>query len=1191
MATWAIEVRVPGAGGAWTAISPNVGLTYGKDLNQLQTLDVVLPLLSGAEEALVIEGNDIRILADASERWYGQIRDVKNDPYTKKWPVKALGKGVLAQDKTWASRREWVNIPPEVIVDEVLGNVMDEELRAGLVCHLDGETMNAAGDGLEDLSGNGNDALFRPTSGDTSSRIGKWGLAREFDGNDDWMNLGDVVDFEPASRFSVVIHVNLVQTGDAQDLVDKHQSGTFLGYLVRVLTNGDIVVLLGNGTATTTLTSTTLNYPYDGAWHDIVVRWDDSDDDVFVELDGESENLGTFAGPISHGTKSLRIGGPAFVNHIEGGVDLFLFYNDRRLSLAQSRAAAGRGIYAGGLLADSFAPISFRAENDSRLRIVDGICKAIGAEWFTDRDGDDRDRFRLVTLRGGAPSTDSFRLGQTVVPPITRDQDREAVRNDIIALGYGDGQNQLRSRIWHATTIRDFLSQDYTASDTGPINVEDGSTFPTSGIVFVGMERVLYVGKSATQLGTTSVDRGAGAGNPPTTGYEADGYESLDAYLHKKRVAVWLHADTTTTPDTYYDPSIPQTGSSIQVNTHRQDSIADKAIIDQNTLDRLAQRLLDSYKDPRDSVWLNVREDDLVAEVGDDVDLLNFDGSALWGSPYRLHAYRFTRAGSHWEMDLGSPRDVAEAEMAQLREEMRLSRAYGQGADNEMTMVFFDNIKGATTPPGIPLRGIFETPAEAKAVNEVRVLSLAMQPFRSYVGGPDIARTESVLSTGSHSHGYNRPSHQHGAATTFDIGDTVTTEDGTPPHTHPVAYVLHAIAQHDAVDPAGQQTNPTADGVPHSHGGNVGPHSHGAPAGSSARATIGSGIGGQNFARPDSDQVVDDWVTSPLWSKIDEVTPDDATTSISSAGAGVSASATGAVNLSNVSDPGIGPGHILRLRHREAHAEANFGFFQLRQGYVSELSLGTLIASFNPPDNTSWTTFVGNLTEAQGNSITDYTDLQVRFNGTNGSQEPYLVYISQIELEVPIAHTHTVVSDTHTHGASDATDLGDPTSGNSAVGGPHTHSLDPDGANHLHGLPSDGGTTGVTGTTAGHSHTWALAAHDHLNILNFNEPSLTTDSEDDSFHDHSMQGHVHVAGIFETPYLSPSVGLMIDGTDRTTALGGPWAGPVELGIDVTEFVKAIGTHTLEFFEQANGKLGRLEAAVLIKFFIQSGVGG
>ncbi|MEE9197949.1 MAG: LamG-like jellyroll fold domain-containing protein [bacterium] len=1163
-------MRVPTPSGAWTLVTPNVDLTFEQDLNQLQWMRVNLPQLSVGEEALVIEGNDVRVLAAGVERWYGQIRRVNEDPMFLNWEVRALGKEVLARDRSWSSRREWVNLPPGVILDEVLGNVMDEELRKGLVIFYDMETLADNGDLLNLANPGTNDGVLTGTT----PEVVKWGLGRRFDGVDDIIDTG--LDLATGSfSLSIFINPDALPSVENKGIFDKRVTGN--EWRFALLPSGLLEFVAWETDAIITATDVS-DTVLAAVGHFVGFTWDGTNG-IFY-LDGEADGTVTRTGnPVQNTAAPVRIGRDAgdADRFWDGPMDHAQVYEGRVLTAAQMRALHGRSIYRGGLLADIFDPISFRAEEDTRLNIADGIAKAIGADWFTDRDANDRDRFRLVKRRGSPTATDTFALRTSVVG-IEQEELRDTIRNDVIALGYGDGQNQLTSRIWHATTIRDTLTTDYTATSTGPISIASTTTWPANGVVKLGGERILYTGKTATQLGTTSVVRA----------YTADGYDSLPAYLHKQGIAAWLHVDTVASPNVAYDPSSPQTGSSIELHGHVQGRPeVDRGIIDQNTLDRLAQRLLETYRNPRDSVFLKVGEDDIAAEVGDDVDLEDSAAAPLFASPYRLFRRRFRRGESLWELDLGGPRDVREAELARIREEMRLSRSYGQGATNMVTVQAADNIKGATTPPGIPLVVVFEVPSDAVFVNEVRVLTLAMQPFRSYVGSPDIARTSSEVSTGSHGHTYNRPSHVHGAAGTLDIPDATTTSSGSPPHTHAVTYVAHAIAAHAAEDPAQQQTSgQTGSGVGHNHGGNVGLHSHGAPAAGDAGATI-VGIPSPDRAKPDQDITTANWTRSnsgiPFWDHVDDepISPGD--------GQLLSGTTIGAnleLGLEDLADPLSSTGHILRVRADKLEIIAGLVVLTV------EIVEGSTVRSTDTMTlTTTETTFVRTLSAAEANSIGDYTNLRIRCRITTLTGDN-LARIESAEFEVP-GHAHGISTESHTHGPADTEDLDNPTTGNSSVGGSHDHSLDPDASAgapiHHHSLPSDGSATGVTLTVLGHSHTWTIAAHDHLDVGTLNEPSLTTDAALDSEHDHSMQGHVHIAGIFETPYLSPSVGLRINGTDRTTALGGPWTSDQTV-IDISEFIGAPGTFTLEFFEQANNKLGRLFASVRLKFFIQSGVG-
>ncbi len=455
----------------------------------------------------------------------------------------------------------------------------------------------------------------------------------------------------------------------------------------------------------------------------------------------------------------------------------------------------------GGLLADGFDEISYRAEEDDVLGAIDGLAKVVGAEWFTDRDGTDKDRFRLVVAEPlgegaqfdvdqfdmgtfdqglGASSTDSVQFGVDVVK-ISRKVDRETVRNDVVALGYGDGINQLRSRIFHASTSRTRLYSPLSASEAAEMEVDDASSFPTAGIVFVGMERVRYTG-----MVTTGTHKLTGL----TREYEGDlpgkNRDSLAAYAHGQDVAVWLHADESGAP-VYYDPQTAQTGSSIEVDGWKGGPpYVDRGVIDQSTLDHLAQRLLASYREPRESVIVRAKRSDFAAEVGDNVDVLDFAGAAYENSPYRLHSLQFARDEVTWELDLGSPRDVAEAELARLREELRLSRAYGQGATNAMTPQHAENIKGGSKN----LLMDVTIPPEAVAVNHVKIQRLRLRPFESY--GEGSGGGESVTSANNIDVDIETPADDDsGTVAVPDSTWTEVTAIPIPSHTDPVAMWFH----------------------------------------------------------------------------------------------------------------------------------------------------------------------------------------------------------------------------------------------------------------------------------------------------------------------------------------------------------------------------------------------------------------
>lgn len=137
------------------------------------------------------------------------------------------------------------------------------------------------------------------------------------------------------------------------------------------------------------------------------------------------------------------------------------------------------------------------------------------------------------------------------------------------------------------------------------------------------------------------------------------------------------------------------------------------------------------------------------------------------------------------------------------------------------------------------------------------------------------------------------------------------------------------------------------------------------------------------FARPDADLVNESYTRTPtdtdMYGVIDETSYDDADY-VSSPTAPTSDVL--AVGLSNVEDPQVDTGHIVRYRYQKnttGGAQIDLTV-QLRQGYVNEATQGTLIHS-EPHTNipNGWTAGTFTLTAPEAQNITDYTNLQLRF--------------------------------------------------------------------------------------------------------------------------------------------------------------------------------------------------------------------
>lgn len=144
------------------------------------------------------------------------------------------------------------------------------------------------------------------------------------------------------------------------------------------------------------------------------------------------------------------------------------------------------------------------------------------------------------------------------------------------------------------------------------------------------------------------------------------------------------------------------------------------------------------------------------------------------------------------------------------------------------------------------------------------------------------------------------------------------------------------------------------------------------------------------YARPSSD-ITTGWTTTPLWSKIDEVTPSDADFIT-----GTGPSVTAEVLLSAVSDPLSSSGHTWNVRLKATGSSgAERVSLYLYQG-------ATLIATLISNASVGRSAFVhssGTLSGAEADSISDYSDLRFRLvTGNNGASETIQCSFSVFEV-------------------------------------------------------------------------------------------------------------------------------------------------------------------------------------------------
>jgi hypothetical protein len=138
------------------------------------------------------------------------------------------------------------------------------------------------------------------------------------------------------------------------------------------------------------------------------------------------------------------------------------------------------------------------------------------------------------------------------------------------------------------------------------------------------------------------------------------------------------------------------------------------------------------------------------------------------------------------------------------------------------------------------------------------------------------------------------------------------------------------------------------------------------------------------FGRPVSDVLIDNWTTAVggttnLFAQIDEVTANDGDFIQSQL---TPTSDVYVEKLSALTDPLLSTGHIMRYRYGKdvAGGDRIDITLQLRQGYVNEGSLGTLIKQWVHTDVAGgWTTVTQTLSGGEADSVTDYGDLYRRW--------------------------------------------------------------------------------------------------------------------------------------------------------------------------------------------------------------------
>lgn len=240
----------------------------------------------------------------------------------------------------------------------------------------------------------------------------------------------------------------------------------------------------------------------------------------------------------------------------------------------------------------SYPRISFRAENENRLRAISAVANEMGFDWIVSQ-GDNPYTEDILTFRESIGNSNVFTFNisgaSQNLEVSNREDNTEDMANDITCLGYGDGLNQLRSQNFHATTTRSTLNMAAgTLSTTATtITLADASGFPASGTIWIGAEKVTYSSKSGNDLTITGT---AGTNGRWSTGsLLANTTNQNEWYIHTNGIEVY---------DAQYTQTAPQSGSSIATYGLKQLAVTDRTIIDRDALDRLAQNINSDKRTP-----------------------------------------------------------------------------------------------------------------------------------------------------------------------------------------------------------------------------------------------------------------------------------------------------------------------------------------------------------------------------------------------------------------------------------------------------------------------------------------------------------------------------------------------------------------------------------------------------------------
>jgi len=222
-----------------------------------------------------------------------------------------------------------------------------------------------------------------------------------------------------------------------------------------------------------------------------------------------------------------------------------------------------------GLFDTDYGDVNLRFEYTNRLNCAGMLVNAINYEWWVSQSSSDKyktDYFNIKSFKGDGLLKETFSTAGTGSNAIrtSRENDVSNMANSISGLGFGDGDNQIKTSCYSAAENYTTLADDITETSTSII-LNDASFLASSGEIRIMEERVTYTGKSSNTL--TGCTRGA---------------NGTTARSHKKAVYV----------EKYFALSSPESGSSVDEYGIVDSTLVDKTVVDMEMLELIISKFL-----------------------------------------------------------------------------------------------------------------------------------------------------------------------------------------------------------------------------------------------------------------------------------------------------------------------------------------------------------------------------------------------------------------------------------------------------------------------------------------------------------------------------------------------------------------------------------------------------------------------